>query len=73
MSQVHSELWSQHDTDVGLMKSASLIHIKLKQGTQIRHKAQYSLKDEASLGRSRGVGENIQFMQYSHFSSAKGR
>ncbi len=48
--QVPLELWSQHDTDVGLVKSANPIKIVLRSGTKMPKKMQYPLKPEAVQG-----------------------
>ncbi len=48
--QVPMELWSQHDTDVGLVKSANPIRIALRSGAKIPEKMQYPLKPEAEKG-----------------------
>ncbi len=44
------ELWSQHDTDVGLVKSANPVRIALRSGAKIPKKMQYPLKPEAEKG-----------------------
>lgn len=49
-SQVPSELWSLHDTNVGLIKSASPIRIQLKSNAQVPWKTQCPLKPEAEAG-----------------------
>uniref|UniRef100_A0A672MX06 ribonuclease H n=1 Tax=Sinocyclocheilus grahami TaxID=75366 RepID=A0A672MX06_SINGR len=48
--QVPLELWSQHDTDVGLVKSANPIKVVLKPGAKVPRKLQYPLKPEAVEG-----------------------
>lgn len=47
---IPSEVWSQHDTDVGLVKSASPINIKVKPDAKLPWKAQYPMKPEAEEG-----------------------
>ncbi len=44
------ELWSQHDTDVGLVKSANPVRIALRSGAKIPKKMQYPLRPEAEKG-----------------------
>ncbi len=48
--QVPMELWSQHDTDVGLVKSANPVRKALRSGAKIPKKMQYPLKPEAETG-----------------------
>ncbi len=48
--QVPMELWSQHDTDVGLVKSANPVRIALRSEAKIPKKMQYPLKPEAEKG-----------------------
>ncbi len=48
--QVPMELWSQHDTDVGLVKSANPVRIALRSGAKVPKKMQYPLKPEAEKG-----------------------
>ncbi|XP_056592765.1 uncharacterized protein LOC130411831 [Triplophysa dalaica] len=55
---VPEKLWSKHDTDVGLIKSASPIVIKTKSGAKLPHKYQYPLKPEAIKG-IRGTIEGL--------------
>lgn len=43
-------LWSQHKTDVGLVKSTQPIKIKLKQVVRLPYQRQYPLTAEAILG-----------------------
>lgn len=43
-------LWSQHDTDVGRVKSASPVEIRFKQGAVPPKRSQYPLKPEAEEG-----------------------
>lgn len=40
-------VWSQHDTDVGLVKSANPVCIKVKPDAKPPWKAQYYMKPEA--------------------------
>ncbi|XP_034150968.1 uncharacterized protein LOC114829948 [Esox lucius] len=47
---VPEQLWSQHDTDVGLVKSASPVFIKIKPGAKPVWKRQYHMKPEAVAG-----------------------
>uniref|UniRef100_A0A4W5Q3E0 ribonuclease H n=1 Tax=Hucho hucho TaxID=62062 RepID=A0A4W5Q3E0_9TELE len=50
---IPSEVWSsQHDTDVGLVKSASPVYIKVKPDAKPPWKAQYHMKPEAEEGIS---------------------
>ncbi len=48
--QVPMELWSQRDTDVGLVKSANPVRIAIRSGAKIPKKMQYPLKPEAEKG-----------------------
>ncbi|XP_048019955.1 uncharacterized protein LOC125251062 [Megalobrama amblycephala] len=48
--RVPQKLWSKHDTDVGLVKSANPVRIKTKPGVQLPRKQQYPLKPEAVEG-----------------------
>lgn len=48
--KVPMQLWSKHDTDVGLVKSANHIRIRVKSGMQLPRKQQYPLKREAVEG-----------------------
>lgn len=48
--QVPPELWSQHGTDVGLVKSANPIRIVLKPGAKLPRKLQYPSKPEVEEG-----------------------
>lgn len=50
MHQVPEQLWSKHDTDVGLIKSAQPIEIKLKPGCRPPRIPHYQLKPEAEAG-----------------------
>ncbi|XP_034146322.1 uncharacterized protein LOC117593883 [Esox lucius] len=47
---VPEQLWSQHDTDVGLVKSASPVFIKVKPGAKPVWKRQYHMKPDAVAG-----------------------
>ena len=47
---IPSEVWSQHDTDVGLVKSSSPVNIKVKLDAKPPWKAQYHMKPEAEEG-----------------------
>ncbi len=49
-SQVPPELWSQHDTDVGIVKSANPIIVRLKPGVGLPRKWQYPIRSEAETG-----------------------
>lgn len=44
------ELWSKHETDIGLVKAASPIKIKLKPNVRLPRRIQYSLKPGAEEG-----------------------
>ncbi len=44
--RVPMKLWSQHDTDVGLVKSANPIRIALRSGAKIQKKMQYPLNQK---------------------------
>ncbi len=48
--QVPMELWSQHDTDVRLVKSANPVRIALRSGAKVPKNMQYPLKPEAEKG-----------------------
>ncbi|XP_029926020.1 uncharacterized protein LOC115372353 [Myripristis murdjan] len=50
LNQVPSQVWSKHKTDVGLIKSAQPIRIKLKPRVQLPYKKQYPLKQQAIEG-----------------------
>ncbi len=49
-SQVPTELWSQHDSDVGLIKSANPVRIQLKPDARLPRKSQYPLRPDAEAG-----------------------
>ena len=48
--QIPQELWSQHKTDVGLVRSAQPVQIKTKQGIILPYKKQYPLKPHQIAG-----------------------
>ena len=48
--KVPVELWSKHDTDVGLVKSANPVRIRVKSGMKLPRKQQYPLKLEPVEG-----------------------
>ena len=50
LRQVPEQLWSKHDTDVGLVKAANPIRIDLKPNVQLPNKPQYPLKPEVVEG-----------------------
>lgn len=50
LQQVPECLWSQHSTDIGLVKSAQTVKVELRPGARPPWKNQYPLKDEAVLG-----------------------
>ena len=47
LQQVPECLWSQHSTDIGLVKSAQPVKIELRPGARPPWKNQYPLKEEA--------------------------
>lgn len=49
-TNVPDELWSKHETDVGLVKSANPVRIKTKPGVRFPRRSQYPLKKEAIVG-----------------------
>ena len=49
-SQVPIELWSRHDTDIGLIKSANPVRVQLKPDARLPRKAQYPLRSDAEAG-----------------------
>lgn len=55
LSQVPEFLWSQHSTDIGLVKSAQPVTAELRPGTVPPWKSQYPLKEDAV----RGIGPQI--------------
>ncbi|RCU34779.1 hypothetical protein DVA81_18825, partial [Acinetobacter baumannii] len=50
LHEIPQELWSQHKTDIGLVRSAQPIHIKVKEGIVFPHKKQYPLKPHQIAG-----------------------
>lgn len=48
-------MWSKHETDVGLVKSANLIKIELKPNMKLPQCAQYPLKPEAEQGINKTI------------------
>ncbi len=48
--QIPTELWSQHDTDIGLITSANPIRVQLKPDARLPRKAQYPLHPDAEVG-----------------------
>ncbi|XP_045901461.1 uncharacterized protein LOC123968640 [Micropterus dolomieu] len=50
LRQVPECLWSQHSTDIGLVKSAEPVKVELRPGARPPWKYQYPLKDEAIQG-----------------------
>ncbi len=48
--QIPTELWSQHDTDIGLITSANPIRVQLKPDAHLPRKAQYPLHPDAEVG-----------------------
>ncbi len=48
--QIPTELWSQHDTDIGLITSANAIRVQLKPDARLPRKAQYPLHPDAEVG-----------------------
>ncbi len=48
--QIPTELWSQHDTDIGLRTSANPIRVQLNPDARLPRKAQYSLHPDAEVG-----------------------
>lgn len=50
LQQIPQELWSQHKTDVRLVKSAQPLQIKLKSGIVLPYQRQYPLKQQAVDG-----------------------
>lgn len=55
IAQVPAHLWSQHDTDVGLVKSASPVQTGLKKQARLPRKPQYPVKYEAEAGIERTI------------------
>lgn len=54
LKHVPDQLWSEHETDVGLVKSANPVHIDLKPNTKLQN-IQYSVKPEAEQGISKRI------------------
>lgn len=50
LRQIPDGLWSQHKTDVGLVRSAQPIHIKVKKNVMLPYKRQYLLKPHQVAG-----------------------
>ncbi|XP_059802520.1 uncharacterized protein LOC132379047 [Hypanus sabinus] len=50
LDELPSILWSQHDTDVGKIKTASPVEIRLKRGAIPPRRPQYPLRPEAEEG-----------------------
>ncbi|KAE8278804.1 hypothetical protein D5F01_LYC22379 [Larimichthys crocea] len=50
LQQVQECLWSQHNTDIGLVKSAQPVRVELRPGTKPPWRPQYPLKEEAVQG-----------------------
>ncbi|XP_077352255.1 uncharacterized protein LOC144001641 [Festucalex cinctus] len=50
LGQIPSRLWSQHKTDIGFVKSAQPVVIKLKPNVTLPNKSQYPLKPQAAIG-----------------------
>ncbi|KAL6473215.1 hypothetical protein MHYP_G00194030 [Metynnis hypsauchen] len=50
LREVPECLWSQHSTDIGLVKSAQPVRVELRQGVKLPWKSQYPLKEEAIRG-----------------------
>ncbi len=47
--QIPTELWSQPDTDIGLITSANPIRVQLKPDARLPRKAQYPLHPDAEV------------------------
>lgn len=47
LAQTPDELWSRHDTDVGLVITATPVHINSKLHVKLPRKSQGPLKEEA--------------------------
>ena len=52
LQQVPEGLWSQHSTDIGLVKSAQPVKVELRPGARPPWRNQYPLKEEAVCGIS---------------------
>ena len=48
-------LWSKHDTDVGLVKSANPVQVELKPNRKLPRRPQYPLKPEAEQAISETI------------------
>lgn len=55
LKQIPECLWSKHDTDVGLVKSANPVQVALKPNVNLPRRAQYPLKPEAEQGISETI------------------
>lgn len=55
MEKVPTQLWSKHDTDVGLITSAQPVEFRLKPGYNPPWVKQYPLKSEAEEGISKTI------------------
>ncbi len=47
--QIPTELWSQHDTDIGLITSANPLRVQLKPDARLPRKAQYPVHPDAEV------------------------
>ncbi|XP_046894207.1 uncharacterized protein LOC124479489 [Hypomesus transpacificus] len=50
LGQVPPSLWSKHKTDVGFIRAADPIHIKVKKGARLPYQRQYPLRQHAIDG-----------------------
>nr|XP_054587273.1 uncharacterized protein LOC129152946 [Nothobranchius furzeri] len=50
LKQIPDQLWSKHDTDVGLVTSATPVQVELKPNARLPYRPQYPLKPEAEEG-----------------------
>jgi len=66
--QVPLSLWSRHDTDVGLVKSANPIRIAIKYGMQLPRKPQYPLKPDAVEGIKNTIINKSSIITSHHFT-----
>ncbi|XP_013882160.1 uncharacterized protein LOC106530969, partial [Austrofundulus limnaeus] len=55
LKEIPEELWSKHDTDVGLIKSANPVQIELKPNVKLPYRPQYPMKPEAEIGISKTI------------------
>ncbi|XP_054648258.1 uncharacterized protein LOC129190003 isoform X1 [Dunckerocampus dactyliophorus] len=55
LEHVPENLWSKHETDVGLVKSANPVRVELKPNMKLPRRAQYPLKLEAEKGISQTI------------------